>query len=624
MFGSESDDSDQRRRFSRRATLLGLGQMAGLGVLSARLYQLQVRDEGQYALAADENRTNLQMLASLRGRILDRFGEVLASNQESYRALLIPSLARDTRAVLTTFSRIVPVGPDEIDKFVLTAKRQAPNLPLIIASDLTYEQVAEINLLAPQLPGVQTEIAGKRRYFHGHATGHVVGYVGNVPKVGLNDDPVLKLPGARVGRTGVELGLEDKLRGLSGSVKHEVDARGRIVRVLDQKEAVRGEDVIVTLDTGLQAIFMARLAKERRAAAVAMHVASGEVVAMASVPSFDQAEMTSGVNQSNWVRLTQASNNPMLNRASRGEYPPGSTFKMVTALAALEGGLIDLKERIDCSGATELAGQVFRCWKRTGHGACELHRALRESCDCYFYEIARRCGIDAIAAMGRRLGLGQIYNNGLALQKPGLMPTADWKMGRHGRSWLGGETLLAGIGQGFVLTTPMQLATMTARLASGRAVEPQLVRPDLPQPGGGVAPPRSFASLGIKPQFLDAVRRGMAAVVNEDGGTGSAARLDTGETVAGKTGTSQVSRLSAERQGELPWEQRDHALFVAYVPADKPRYALSVIVEHGGGGGATAGPIARDLLAAVLARDPMGKAALPDLPVPNGPPKSRG
>jgi penicillin-binding protein 2 len=608
MFGSDTDDSNQRRRFSRRTMVLGLGQLAGFGVLSARLYQLQVMDETRYAPLADENRINLQMLASLRGRILDRFGEVLAANQESYRVLVIPSLARDLRGVLVTLAQIVSITPEDQDKFVGKARSQAPNLPIVVASDLTYDQVAEINVLAPQLPGVQTEIAGKRRYFHGYLTGHIVGYVGNVPKVGLNDDPVLKLPEARIGRAGVERGMEDRLRGLSGSVKYEVDARGRIVRGLDQKDPVRGDDVVVTLDTGLQDLFMNRLAKERCAAAVAMHVASGEVVAMASLPSFDQATMASGVDQSSWAKLTQAANNPMLNRASRGEYPPGSTFKMVTALAALEGGLIDLREKIECSGATELAGQAFRCWKRSGHGHCDFHRALRESCDCYFYEIARRCGIDAIAAMGRRLGFGQTFDNGLALQKEGLMPTADWKLGKHGRSWLGGETLLAGIGQGYVLSTPMQLATMTARLATGRAIEPQLIRAE------AGAPPRVFAPLGIKPQFIDAVRRAMTAVVNEDGGTGGNARLETGELVAGKTGTSQVSRLSAERQGELPWEQRDHALFVAYVPADRPRYALSVIIEHGGGGGSTAAPIARDLLAAVLARDPMAKPAYPDQP----------
>ena len=606
MFGSETDDSDQRGRFSRRTLLLGVGQLAGLGVLSGRLYQLQVMDETRYAPLAEENRINLQMLVPLRGRILDRFGEVLAANQESYRVVVIPSLTRDLRGVLTMIARIVHLPQDEQDKLVTRSRSQAPNQPIVLASDLTYEQVAEINVLAPQLPGVQTEIAGKRRYFHGHVTGHVVGYVGNVVKVGLNDDPVLKLPGTRVGRTGVELGMEEKLRGLSGSVKHEVDARGRIVRSLDQKEPSPGDDVVVTIDTGLQDIFMARLGKERRAAAVVMHVATGEVVAMASVPSFDQGNMTAGLNQSNLDKFRQAANNPMLNRASSGQYPPGSTFKMVTALAALEGGLINLKEKIECTGSTELAGQVFRCWKRSGHGNCDFHRALRESCDCYFYEIARRCGIDAIAAMGRRLGLGQIYDNGLSQQKAGIMPTADWKQGRFSKPWLGGETLLAGIGQGYVLSTPMQLATMTARLASGRAIEPQLVRPE---PG---VPPRVFPLLGLKPQFLDAVRRGMSAVVNEDGGTGSAAKLETGETVAGKTGTSQVSRLSADRQGELPWEQRDHALFVAYVPADKPRYAISVIIEHGGGG-ATAAPIARDLLAAVLARDPIAKPAYPEL-----------
>ena len=274
MFGSETDDSDQRGRFSRRTLLLGVGQLAGLGVLSGRLYQLQVMDETRYAPLAEENRINLQMLVPLRGRILDRFGEVLAANQESYRAVVIPSLTRDLRGVLTMIARIVHLPQDEQDKLVTRSRSQAPNQPIVLASDLTYEQVAEINVLAPQLPGVQTEIAGKRRYFHGHVTGHVVGYVGNVVKVGLNDDPVLKLPGTRVGRTGVELGMEEKLRGLSGSVKHEVDARGRIVRSLDQKEPSPGDDVVVTIDTGLQDIFMARLGKERRAAAVVMHVAT--------------------------------------------------------------------------------------------------------------------------------------------------------------------------------------------------------------------------------------------------------------------------------------------------------------------------------------------------------------
>jgi penicillin-binding protein 2 len=609
MMDRDSDDREKRGQFSRRALLVGLGQLGAFGVLSSRLYQLQVVEENRYALLAEENRVNVQMIAAERGRLLDRFGEVLADNKEGFRAEIVPSLAGDVRAVLHRLSRIVPISPDDQERFAQRAKRQPVNIPIIVATDLSWEQLSQINLLAPQLPGVKTEAAGRRRYFHGRTVGHVIGYVGSADRAALDDDPVLRLPGIRVGKTGVERGKEETLRGGGGTVKQEVDVRGRIIRILERSEPLPGRDVVLTIDTKLQERVIQRLSRERRAAAVIMHVDTGEVVAMGSVPVFDPNDIINGLNNRIWNRLQTARDDPMTNRALRGLYPPGSTFKMVTALAALEAGVIDLKEKVHCEGRHEYAGQIFRCWNRSGHGNVDMHRALRESCDVFFYEISRRTGIGAIAAMARRLGHGQVYDCGMSQQKRGIVPDPDWKRSRFNKPWLGGETLLAGIGQGYVLSTPLQLAVMMSRLATGRAITPAFVRPE---PGD---PKREMPPLGIRPDWINAIRRGLHAVVNDQGGTGSKARPDDESfTVAGKTGTSQVSRFSSETsQFELKWELRDHALFTAYAPSERPKYAISIIVEHGGGGGSTAAPLAKDLLMEVMSRDPISKPAYPDV-----------
>ena len=622
MFIDDGDDKGQRRRFSRRALLLGVGQAAAFGAVAGRLYQLQVLDEAKYALLADENRLNVQLLAPARGRILDRYGEVLAYNTEGFRVVVVPSLAGDVAAVLRRLARVVPIAADEQERIVQRAKKQSPNLPVIVARDLTFELVAEINLLAPQLPGVRTETAGRRLYAHGRTMGHIVGHVGSIERLALDDEPVLRLPDMKFGKVGIERGQEEALRGSGGTVKHEVDARGRIIRNLEQTEPVAGRDVGVTIDTALQAKVLARLAPFRRAAAVAMDAATGEVVAMASVPGFDPNDMVGRATRRGVDRLTTARDDPMINRAIRGQYPPGSTFKMVTALAGLEAGLINTATRVTCDGRFELAGQGFRCWNRGGHGSVDLHRALRESCDVYFYELANRLGIAHLASMARRLGFGHAHDCGIAHVKPGLVPDPDWKRARFNRPWLGGETVLAGIGQGYVLATPLQLAVMTARLATGRAVVPTLVR--RPKELQLLAP-----AMALRPEWLAAIRRGMIAVVNEDGGTGYRAKPSgEGYTLAGKTGTSQVGRASQSEtsQSEIEWLQRDHALFVAYVPADRPRYAVAAIVEHGGGGGATAAPLVRDIVEDVMARDPSGRPAWPDFAEqPAAPPiKGRG
>ncbi len=606
MFAPEPDTPNARQAFNRRAMLLGIGQAGIFASLSARLYNLQITEGNRYALLADENRIGVEVLAPQRGRILDRAGQVLAANTEGYRAVIVPAIARDLRGVLQRFSRIEPLSFDDMERVVARSRRQSSNIAIVLAQDLSWERLAELNLNAPALPGVRTEPAGRRQYYFGPAMGHVVGYIGAIERRAMNDNPVLRLPGMRVGRAGMERGLEEDLRGKAGSVTTEVDARGRVVRIIDQVEPKPGRDIALTIDTDLQSLIMAKLAGFRRASSVVIGVPSGEVLAMASSPGFDPNAVASANDTSEWTKLQTAPDDPLNNRAVRGQYPPGSTFKMVTALAALEAGKVDLKERLPCEGVFEYYGQRYRCWRRSGHESCDLHKALRESCDCYFYELARRAGIEAIATTARKLGLGVQHNAGIVEAKPGLIPDHDWKRGRFGRGWLGGETILAGIGQGYVLATPMQLAVMTARLASGLEITPTLVQRTDARPA---------QPLALSATALQAVRRAMTAVVNEDGGTGGRAQGEDGDyLLAGKTGTSQVSTLSRDSvQADIPWIRRDHALFVAYAPVSAPRYALATVVEHGGGGGAVAAPLSREIMDLVMSRDPLSRPVIPVL-----------
>jgi penicillin-binding protein 2 len=347
VFRHDEDDAPQRRRFTRRAMLLGAGQAGVFGLIGARLFNLQVVDGARYVPLAEENRISVQMVAPARGRILDRSGVVLADNREGWRAVLVPSLAGDVRGVLALFARLVPLSSVDQERLAQRARRQS-NVPIVLASDLGFEQIAQINLFAPQLPGVRTEPEVRRRYLHGATMGHIVGYVGTIARLAVDDDPVLRLPGMRIGKAGVERGMEARLRGDGGHVKHEVDARGRIIRDLEQVEPVAGSDVRLTIDTELQAKVLGRLANERRAAVVGMDVTSGEVLVMASVPTLDNALVTGGEAGGGVRRLQTTAHNPMINRAIRGTYAPGSTFKMVVALAALEAGVVDPRERIGC------------------------------------------------------------------------------------------------------------------------------------------------------------------------------------------------------------------------------------------------------------------------------------
>lgn len=600
MSRAENEERLRQAQFRRRTLVLGGVQAVGFGILISHLYALQVVQGRRYGSLSDRNRVSEHLLSPSRGSIFDRHGEPLVVGEEAYRAFLVPSLAGDVAEVVRLVARVVPgLTQHEIERLIARARRQRANEPILLASDLNFEQVGRLGLLAPQLPGVETERAERRRYVQGTVGGHVIGHIGNVAAVALDDDPVRQLPWVRTGRAGLELQCDERLSGRSGRVGMEVDARGRVVRPLHRIDPVRGVDVTSTLDIRFQASLEQKLAEHRCAAAVVMDVRNGEVLAMASVPAYDPGDVASGMPAERWRQFTVADDDPMINRAVAGLYPPGSTFKMVTALAALEAGVVDDTQRVHCRGALHYGGQRYNCWNRSGHGPMDLVGALRESCDVFFYEMARRVGIDRLAAMARRLGLGEVFDGGLPEQKAGIVPSRDWKRGRMGRSWLGGETVLAGVGQGYVLTTPLQLAVMTARIASGRAIEPHLV---LDEDGG-----EGFAALvlGIAARHLDLVRRGMLEAVNAPRGTAARARIPAaGTLVAGKTGTAQVRRAPM-RSADAPWGLRDHALFVAYAPAERPRYAVSVVVEHGGSGGAVAAPIAKEVIEEALTRDPI-------------------
>lgn len=597
---SQTPEHPGNGRFTRRLLLMGAGQLALFGLLAARLSNLQKIEGRKYRSLAEENRLAVRFEPSVRGRIFDRTGALVAANQENLRALIVPDQAENIATSLDLLAEVVRIEESDKRRVMATARRQNPQLPILIRGQLNWEQFARINVLGPRLPGIITDISWRRQYPFGEDFAHILGHLGPPDRLQIATEPALRATDMRVGVSGLELGFDETLRGRPAQIDIEVDARGKEIRSLARTPASAGRDLRLSIDHQLQKRILQRINAFRRAAAVAIDVTSGEVVASCSTPSFDPNILSDPIEQDEWEALRRAEDDPMTDKATRGQYPPGSTFKMVTALAGLEAGVITPESHVTCSGEIVWSGQKFRCWNRTGHGVTDLHKAIKQSCDVYFYDVALKVGITRLARMAHVLGLGQSYDCGLPGQKPGLIPDPDWKRVEKNRAWLGGETLLAGIGQGYVLTTPLQLAVMTARIASGRLIQPRFVAASADEPRLAAQPlPISATSLAL-------VRRAMTAVINDADGTAVRAALDwPGLLMAGKTGTSQVSSNSRRVPGRpLEWKLRDHALFVAYAPADQPRYALSLIIEHGESGGSIAGPVAADIMKMLLIRDP--------------------
>ena len=617
------------RLFTRRAALLAGAKLVMLGALTGRMYYLQVVEADKYAVLAEENRINLRLLAPLRGRILDRFGVTLATNDQNYRVVVIPEQADDLEATLATLGQVLPVTEADIARVLQDAERKRPFVPVPVRENLIWDEVARVEVNTPDLPGVAIEVEQSRKYPFGGLSAHVLGYVAAVSESDLTGDPLLELPGFRIGKTGVERQYDTDLRGSAGNSQVEVNAVGRVIRELTREEGEPGHDVVLTLDMGLQQYAQQRLAGEMSASTAVLDVQNGEVLALASTPSFDPTGFDRGLSVAEWQALINDELHPLTNKALSGQYAPGSTFKMMVALAALESG-IKPDHSVYCPGVMALGTSRFHCWKEGGHGTLDMLRGIQHSCDVYFYDIARKVGIDAIAAMARRFGLGAVTGIDLPGEKAGVIPDRNWKLGATGEAWQPGETLVAGIGQGFITTTPLQLALMTARIANGgRAIVPHLTRPSVFAYGvqPDASPHPEVPSMGIAPEHMAIVQEGMNLVSNDQRGTAYRSRIDVpGMELAGKTGTAQVRRISASERAagvikneDLPWNRRDHALFVAFAPVGSPRYACSVIVQHGGGGAKVAAPIARDILLECQMRDPARRIPSPYVAAATGP-----
>jgi penicillin-binding protein 2 len=618
-------EKGRRALFNRRLLLIGAGKAALLGVLGARLWQLQINESERYAVLAEENRVSMRLLPPPRGRITDRFGNPIAENRSNWRAMLVAERTDDVGATLATFAHVVPLSDSERARIERDVRRRRRFVPVLVREFLEWEDMARLEVNAPDLPGILTDVGQSRLYPYGETFAHLIGYVAPPSEADLDGDPMLQLPGIRVGRAGLERAHDQALRGRAGRVQLEVNAVGRVIRELDREEGTPGQDVTTTLDAGLQ-LAVAKRIENDSAAVVVLDARNGEVMAMASTPSFDPNIFAEGVSATQWRAWTTNRRNPLVNKAVAGLYAPGSTFKMVVALAAMEARVLTPTDRIFCPGMTTLGDSKFHCWKKGGHGALDMREAIKQSCDCYFYEAAKRVGIDRIAAMSNRFGLGVELQLDLPGARTGLVPTRQWKMATQGVAWQQGETLVHGIGQGFTQTSPLQLAVMTARMVNGgRAVQPHLTR----AVGGALAKghrAEDWPAMNIPEPQLRLMRDSMSGVVNERGGTAWASRLpaELGVQMGGKTGTTQVRRITMaererglRRQEDLPYEWRHHALFVGFAPVENPVYALAVIVEHGGGGSAAAAPVARDVMVETLTRDPARRTT--PLPAPERP-----
>lgn len=570
--------------FERRVVLLGAMQ-GGLGILLAsRMAYLSVAQNAKYELEAESNRVNLSLIPPRRGWVIDRHGAPLASNRSDFRVDVIPERLADPDATITELGKLLQLTAVEVQDLRDKMDKAHGFAPVEVASRITADQFAAVSVRLPDLQGVVPQRGFSRFYPTGPAVAHLIGYVGpaSAEEYEKDKNPLLITPGYKVGKDGLEKYFETTLRGVPGARRTEVTASGRIVRDLDMREDVPGQPIKLTIDGALQDYAARRIGLES-AAVVVIDCQTGGILALCSMPAFDPNGFVGGIGRLQWKMLNEDDHIPLLNKAMRGLYPPGSTMKPMATLALQRVG-VDPKERVNCPGGYRLGSRFFRC--DAVHGSVDMRQAIEHSCNTYFWSMSHRVGYDAIAPVAKLLGLGQEFDLPGTAQRYGTIPDAAWKMRRYKQEWSAADSLNASIGQGYVSVSPLQLAVMTSRIASGRNLTPSLMF--------GQHKPLGPA-LPFTAEQLQVAHDGMFAVVNGSG-TGTRSKLDLGDIkMAGKTGTAQVRALTS--RGHVgDWKSRDHSLFICYAPTDAPRYAMSVVVEHGTFGARAAAPIAKDVM----------------------------
>jgi len=612
-------------RLKNRFVLFSLAAVVVFAILLLRLWYLQIISVDQYRQLSEKNRIRYLPVAAERGPVYDHDGTLLVDNRPGFTIAALRQEVEDSDRLLSSLAGYLDVDKEQLEERWMAGKRLPRYRPVPLAVDVGWDNVERVQENAVDLPGVLTLVTPIRAYPYGEMASHLFGYLGEITEEELASGDYNNYRGGDfIGQNGLERFLEDYLRGLEGERLLEVDVKGKELRTLKTLEPTPGKKVFLTLRKELQ-LAAEEAIGDQAGAAVALDVRSGAVLALVSKPSFDPALFARGIYPEEWLELLQNSRHPLQNKALRGQYPPGSTFKLVTALAVLESGLVGPDYTVDCSGRIEVGPREFRCWKKKGHGETNLKKAIRESCDVFFYDVSLKIGIDKIAETARQLGLGSVSDFRPARERSGLIPDSAWKKRRFNDRWYNGETVIAAIGQGYDLVTPMQLAVMTAAIANnGKVLRPYVVERVEDFDGNvlSLTEPEVLKVAEIEQKDFDALKAGLVAVVNEPHGTGWLSRMPD-VTVAGKTGTAQVIRMKSDEEEEkikdedIEYRFRDHGLFVSYAPAEAPEIAIAVVIEHGSHGSTAAAPVSKAILQAYFAED-VDTAPEDEVPVPEG------
>ena len=640
MLGNNSS-GEKLQTINRRVFIIGAAKLVVFTGIIIRLFSLQITEKSKYLTLSDNNRLREWRLPPVRGEFLDYFGNVVAGNLEVYQLHIVPEQVENFKSLMLRLKEILNLSKNEFDKIIKQKKKQKSWETLIVSKNLTWEQFTQINYFLHDLTGAKPVLSVSRDYpFKSNYT-HVLGYVSEASEKDLINNEVIKkshVPGLKVGKTGLEKSFENDLIGTNGIQRYEVNAFGKRIKQIDHLEGEQGKTIQLTIDTEIQK-YCNELLADVAGSITVMDIYTGEIVAMQSSPSFDPNLFLFGISHDDWQLIRNNPLKPLLNKTLSGLYSPGSTIKPIVALSALENNVVTPNFKVNCTGKTEMYGQTYHCWKKKGHGIVNLKSAMKQSCDTYFYEVARKLGVDRLKETAVKFGLGEkVLGKTYSNEKKGLIPSTEWKKNTLGKGWVIGETLITGIGQGYMQTTPLQLCLMTAQIANGgykiypkitvnneqetseeikslmekNFVSAEEAKDGLTEAGQQLMSfikEKKYKALYRNPENVKLIQSVMFASTNEVRGTSYSSRIkDPKYQFAGKTGTSQVKRIT-EKQRELelktmdiPYDERDHALYVAFGPYKNPRYALSIIIEHGGSGSATAAPIAKKLFKLIIDR----------------------